>query len=152
MSALDDLEQRIATLEQRSITVADIPLVPLMRTLEQKWLPDASVLLRPGSITKEALAPSLSSPAFRMVRGSVAADGSIVRGTGFTVTKNGAGDYTVTFDPAFTSVPVVNANAVTWVAAVQEFSRTASSFRVITYVTTTGANTDQGFDFMAATA
>jgi hypothetical protein len=44
-------------LRARKLTVDDIPIAALMRTLEKVWLPDAAVLLQPGSITPELLAP-----------------------------------------------------------------------------------------------
>ena len=49
----------------------------------------------------------------RMVAGSVLAQGSINTGTGFTVVRNGIGDYTVTFDVPYDAtngyVPVITA-------------------------------------------
>lgn len=43
----------------------------------------------------------------RMVAGSVAADGSVLAGSGFTVSHFRTGGYTVTFATAFTGTPVV---------------------------------------------
>jgi hypothetical protein len=43
----------------------------------------------------------------RIVRGIVELNGTIFNGTGFTVTTNGTGSYTLNFNPAFTDVPTV---------------------------------------------
>ena len=42
-----------------------------------------------------------------LIHGSVASDGSIVAGTGFTITKTGTGAYTINFTSAFGTVPIV---------------------------------------------
>jgi len=49
----------------------------------------------------------------RIVRGTVNADGSVVSGAGFTVSKAGTGLYTITFTTAFQDTPAVTATAVT---------------------------------------
>lgn len=56
MTLIDDLMARIDALEGRSITVADLPVAALQRRLEQRWQPDATTLLLPSSVTREALA------------------------------------------------------------------------------------------------
>jgi hypothetical protein len=43
----------------------------------------------------------------RIVRGIVEFNGTIYNGTGFTVTVNGTGSYTLNFNPPFTDVPAV---------------------------------------------
>lgn len=45
----------------------------------------------------------------RVIYGRVAGDGTILTGTGFSVVRNGNGDYTITWDVAFSSSPTVNA-------------------------------------------
>ncbi len=55
MTAFDELLARVEALETRGITVDDIPIVDLQRRLEQKWTPDASILLQPYSITSDLL-------------------------------------------------------------------------------------------------
>ncbi len=45
----------------------------------------------------------------RIVRGVVGADGSILFGTGFTVTHVGPGEYTISFTPPFLGIPTVTA-------------------------------------------
>lgn len=48
-----------------------------------------------------------------IVRGRVGTDGSITTGEGFTVVRNGAGDYTVTFTTAFSDIPTVTVSPIT---------------------------------------
>ena len=55
----------------------------------------------------------------RVIRGTINADGTIARGTGFTVTKGTTGYYTINFSTAFKTVPDVVATTVGlgWVAS-----------------------------------
>jgi len=62
-----ELAQRLDALESRRLTVRDLPLAALQRKLEVDWLPDASLLLCPGSTVKavtrdEALARAHAKP------------------------------------------------------------------------------------------
>ena len=50
---------------------------------------------------------ALASPAPRIVRGKVSSAGAVIQGSGFKVVRNGAGDYTVTFNRPFAKPPVV---------------------------------------------
>ncbi len=59
----DELLARIVALENREITVDDLPVTPLQRRLEQKWQPDASLLLQPYSITSDLLDATLRGAA-----------------------------------------------------------------------------------------
>ena len=95
-----------------------------------------------------------SNPA--IIRGEINAAGSITRGSGFTVAKPGTGDYTVTFDNAFESIPVVvvcaGATAGDIVAKLNSAAApSTTSFRVDTFTTTTGASVDSIFDFIVVT-
>ncbi len=66
----------------------------------------------------------------RMIRGTVAANGSILAGTGFSVVRNAAGDYTINFATGFASLPAFTATG----------ERTASALFVMTDgVTSTSA-------------
>lgn len=47
----------------------------------------------------------------RTIRGNVAANGSILAGTGFTVTKGTAGIYTINFSDTFSAAPSIVPNA-----------------------------------------
>lgn len=85
----------------------------------------------------------------RLVRGSVAANGSITVGTGFTITRNGAGDYTVTFTQDFAGLPSITL-AVDGAAGtiLRLLTPTAHSFRV-TNVTVGGVAQDTPWYFIA---
>jgi hypothetical protein len=48
----------------------------------------------------------------RIVRGLVSSNGVALKGTGFTVTSNAIGAFTVTFSAAFSDLPAVKASAV----------------------------------------
>jgi hypothetical protein len=43
----------------------------------------------------------------RIVRGVVAGNGNIIVGSGFSVSHNGTGDYTITFEPPFLAAPAI---------------------------------------------
>ena len=85
--------------------------------------------------------------------GSVAPNGAILAGTGYTVTYNGTGDYTVNFNSAFAAAPIVvcqcvyNGGAVIFVG---ELDRVAllTSFRFQTYSVATQVAADSGFQFL----
>lgn len=93
-----ELSERLLYLENAFTTmkVDDLPLGDLQRSLEQSWAPDTATLLVPGSVTREILATA-------WVSGTIGAGGTVVaQGAGsppFTVVRNGAGDYTITFPP-----------------------------------------------------
>lgn len=56
----------------------------------------------------ERTQPFVSSErSIRIVRGVVSSVGVIVAGEGYSVTYNGTGDYTLTFDPEFSARPAV---------------------------------------------
>lgn len=88
---------------------------------------------------------------FRIVRGIVTGTGTaaITEGTGFTLVDNGTGDYTLTFDPAFTDVPAVvgNVEAASLFVRVESASATATTLFLIDRAT--GNKTDGKFHFIA---
>lgn len=110
-----DLIARVEALEnKRTIEIDDIPLVDLMRRLEQKWKPDAAVLLQPYSITSDQLDTRIALRALTgSLRGIIAADASITAGTGFGVVKNGTGDFSINFSVPFAASPAVSFAGVT---------------------------------------
>lgn len=57
-----EILDRLAALEGRSLTVADLPLKPLQDKLEQDWQPQASVLLGSNSVTTAMLAAGVAIP------------------------------------------------------------------------------------------
>jgi prepilin-type processing-associated H-X9-DG protein len=61
-----------------------------------------NIVFADGSVQSTAAAP-----APKIVRGNVTGAGGITNGSGFTVSRTGAGQYTVTFSPAFSTTPVV---------------------------------------------
>ena len=95
-----------------------------------------------------------SEPGLRVVRGSIATDGSVVSGSGFTVTgpANGVAGYnhvyTLTFSPAFSSTPtvVMTGMLIPGGAQIGVISQTASGAQV---ASATGFNGDNGFTFIA---
>lgn len=92
----------------------------------------------------------------KVVRGTVDAQSgtpSITAGTGFSVTDNGVGDYTINFSPAFSDVPTVvavvgRAAAAAFVRVHSSQAVTASAARFITF-TTAFAVADCEFHFIA---
>ena len=81
-------------------------------------------------------------------RVNTASAGTILDGSGFTITRNGTGDLTVTFSTPFSSVPVVVATSEwneTWVDAANQ---TVSAVRVL-LADATGTAKDGIFNFIA---
>lgn len=102
-------------------------------------------------ILRKKRAPSTVVSGPRIVRGSVNSAGTIVRGSGYTVTKNGTGDYTINFTTPFAATPVVNLTSQSWAAILRPdlTPYSASQIRLQCFNTTTGAAIDGGFDFEA---
>lgn len=86
-----NLPERVERLERRRIRLNDLPLADLKRWLDQQE-------------QQTSLLPS------KFVGGTVASDGSIVDGNGFSVTYNGPGDYTIEFESRFEGGPAVVAS------------------------------------------
>jgi hypothetical protein len=90
---------------------------------------------------------------FRIIRGTIDGDnGTIVVGSGFTIAKTSTGRYTITFDTAFTSTPVVVASPDTTIEtniyAVGVYNTSTSSFNV-KINNSTGNSADERFSFIA---
>lgn len=87
------------------------------------------------------------------VRGQVGSDGSVVRGTGFTATKNSTGVYTVTFSVAFSAIPIPVATPAGSTLGVNAATsdHAVGSFRVYCS-NTAGSAADSGFTFVAQPA
>jgi hypothetical protein len=88
----------------------------------------------------------------RTVHGGVNLAGTVHHGTGFSVVRNGAGDYTVTFSPAFGGAPDVAVTAMTNSRYIRVTAwPTANSFRVTfdRRGDATPAQTDTDFSFIA---
>lgn len=92
-----------------------------------------------------------------IIRGSVEGNGTIDRGSGFTVSRTSTGHYTVTFSPTLSAAPVVVISAWGDVANAGNLSNahpastppTATSFEARTANPGSTAYVDCGFDFIA---
>lgn len=88
----------------------------------------------------------------RVVRGQVSSSGGVVTGTGYLVTRIGAGNYTVSFLSPFRSSPTI---AVTIVEnnlrIASAYGATAGSFTVQVW-TSAGTPWDSAFNFIAMEA
>lgn len=82
------------------------------------------------------------------VRGVVNSDGTENRGSNFACARTSLGQYTVTFDVAFGSLPVVRIQCEA--AAVPQISNvTVNGFSVLTFQPWTGNSVDSRFHFSA---
>jgi hypothetical protein len=133
---VDELSQRLLFLEKAvsGLQVGDLPMANLQKSLEQNWLPDPATLFPDGAIGQGPMA-------FSWVYGQVGSAGTIqLGGSGkWTVAKNGAGDYTITF-PQFKSVPIVLALPVASVTGFRNTVTTTSTARIV-------ASGDTDFNF-----
>lgn len=99
-----------------------------------------------------SVVPDTGGTSLNVRAGSVAATGAIISGSGFTVTKNATGDYTVTLAFARAPVVVVGTGESAAAYAVKLHSTTppsATGFRVATFLTATGAAVDGAFHWWA---
>lgn len=89
--------------------------------------------------------------ALRVVRGHVGATGTIAAGTGFTIARNGVGDYTITFTTPFSAEPTVAPavqGGVGQVAAVNN-GRAVSASSISVLTASGGAAADLNWHFIA---
>jgi hypothetical protein len=104
-----------------------------------------------GNVTVGGKGVAVGEENLRIVRGTVAANGSTTAGSGFVATGPDpiTGIYTITFNPAFTGIPSVTANGLGVVNAVATISAvTTSSCKVRLYIPTVGNKIDP-FSFIA---
>jgi hypothetical protein len=86
----------------------------------------------------------------KILRGRIAGNGTITTGTGFTVSRTGAGAYTVTFTTAFSGDPTVTATPqIIGVRIVTCTSVLPGSAGFRTFDPTTSTAVDQDFQFIA---
>jgi hypothetical protein len=89
-----ELTDRLLYLEKKlhDPDVDDLPLADLQSRMEQGWLPDPATLFASGTIGFDSLA-------FTLIYGLVSSSGALLAQgpMDFTPQRNGAGDYTVTF-------------------------------------------------------
>ena len=134
----EELTERLLYLEKAftNMLVGDLPMADVQRTLEQTWVPDPATLFAGSSVTREALAVAWAGGKAGSTGTKVA---TVAGAPDWSITRNGAGDYTVTF-PAYKAVPLVFATGVG-----QAFAR-ASVQTVSTMRLLFGGDTD--FDWM----
>lgn len=84
-------------------------------------------------------------------RRAVRGDGSNLFGPGWRRITNGTGDYTIVFDKPFAAPPNVDAIVInTGTALVARlYTIDKNSFRIMIFVSSSGANADSGFFFKA---
>ncbi|MCA1571706.1 MAG: hypothetical protein LC798_15610 [Chloroflexi bacterium] len=81
---------------------------------------------------------STSEDGLRTVRGIIdGATGAIIEGGGFSAVRNGVGDYTVTFEPAFADTPAADGNALA--AANRIVTKAARTLSMVQYRVRDGA-------------
>lgn len=132
---------------QQPTTLADLPLKSLGEWLETDWQPDANLLLPPGGIGADLLAPDVVPVA---VRGGVTSAGAVSFGSGFAVVRNSAGNYTVTYTTPFLVAAAVLAlplDPVNW-RSVQLIAQSATAFTAQTFNSSFAA-ADAAFNFQA---
>lgn len=134
-----ELTQRLMHLEKAldQLQVGDLPISDLERQLEQTWQPDPSTLFPAGSVGNEVQAYSTY---YGQVGG--AAPGTIlIAGSGdWSVVRNGAGDYTITF-AQLKNVPIVTGTPQANVTGFRVSVKTVATARFL-------MSADSDFDFV----
>jgi len=87
----------------------------------------------------------------RVIRGKINANGTIAQGAGFTATRSAPGSYTITFDNAFSQIPVVTATSEAYTYTSNATSVTASSMglRTSAYTGSSYSLADSIINFIA---
>jgi hypothetical protein len=93
--------------------------------------------------------PVSGSESIRIVRGVVHASGSILAGTGFTVTKGAAGFFTINFSPSFSDMPAVTVTPQSGVARIATCTSVSASGSGIWTRDAAGNAIDNQFNFIA---
>jgi hypothetical protein len=126
-----ELSDRMLYMEKAlsRLSVGDLPMASLMKTLEQEWLPDPSTLFPSGSIGADSLA-------YTIYYGTIGSAGTLVTvsNSKITVVRNAAGDYTITFPgmrviPAALATPktAINAKVAAKTVSTAQFTMSADS-------------------------
>jgi len=85
----------------------------------------------------------------RMLRGSIASDGSVVRGSGFTSSRLGTGRYRISFNTSFSSIPSAVASIYGSSAAGEAvIDASATTYVDIRTYNSSGLAADQAFEFI----
>jgi hypothetical protein len=84
-----------------------------------------------------------------IIRGVVSSTGTILQGTGFTVSRTGTGAYTISFTSAFSNVPAVTATAQSGLMIVATVTSVTASAAPVRTFNSSGTATDNQFNFIA---
>jgi hypothetical protein len=148
---MERLEALEAKTKDPAVKLDDLPMASLQRRLEQRWRPDAGVLLEPGSLTESVMG-------FKVVAAEINAAGGTarwyIRGEdSFTAARNGVGDYTIG-GLDFRVPPMVALSIISTPGGgiALQASPTAAGFSVNTFATGTGALIDAAWHFIALAA
>lgn len=82
----------------------DLPKIPILADIPTAALPTPGQGL---TLNARGKIPSSVLPSSALLTGRVASGGTINSGTGFTITRNAAGDYVVNFSTALSATPLV---------------------------------------------
>jgi hypothetical protein len=99
-----------------------------------------------------AIPYTTSETGLRIVRGRISGgDGSVLSGAGFGGSRQSVGNYTITFNPAFSAPPVVILSANLGRGASQWTAPTANSAAIYVWLAAVGGQvgSDANFDFIA---
>ncbi|HVU99869.1 MAG TPA: hypothetical protein VHH88_00815, partial [Verrucomicrobiae bacterium] len=95
-------------------------------------------------------APGTSeSESLRIVRGQVQDTGTILAGSGFTITHGGTGSYTIHFSPIFSDVPTVVVTVQHGIAQTATVSSPSASSVIVDTWNSNGTAADEYFHFIA---
>lgn len=154
---LEELEQRVAALEARKLKLDDLPIAKLRRQFTSNLDAKASDLILPRSINGGLLSPGAVgndelSADVNPLRGTILSGGNKLSGTGFSSVKNSTGNYTITYDTAFSLRPELLLAVFSSSGNPLGIISTAgneNAFTVQVFNTTTGAAVDAIFGFAA---
>jgi hypothetical protein len=112
---------------------------------------DPSVALNVNGLVKANgyLQPGSGGENLRILRGRIAADGSISHGSGFTVSKSSTGIYTVIPDQMFSGIPTVTATVFNAAGGRVSLSANAANQFEFTTWSAQGATADRDIEFIA---
>jgi len=97
--------------------------------------------------------PNLYAPVIpenvRIIRGRINSNGSILFGTGFTVTHPTTGQYTVTFSPSYSDTPALTVTADSAAAVIATYTSVGPTSAGIRIWNTAGTGIDNVYSFVA---
>lgn len=154
-TTFDELADRLVALEARNIVLKDLPLKQLMQKLQQDWDPDGTELVGRGTVTADALDPTVrvQVPAgTRAFYGTVLGNGTLDSGLGFVPSQVATGRYKIVFDTPFLVAPVplvipVGDLTNPWEATIDN-ATIWDTTQVGVAITSGGTLTDRAFGFL----